>query len=264
MRAIPRADVRGFRVRAQQLDRDRGTLASTSVLDIGVQDTGPDGATWALAVRGLSEVDEADIVLLWTIRAAPHAYRRGDVNAIATAVGPYSDADAGKRIFDAARPLKAAGIANLDALDAVGAAMRAIVTRPTAKGEVSTRLTAVMDEPYLRYCRPCQATHLYETRSAWAPCAAAWSWSPAHRRRCCGASPASPRPHAPTPASTWSARTCGCSARPPRSTSPSRRTRRSRTSPPTGPRTSPRSRSARRSARSSPATWTPWPPGRPG
>ena len=40
--------------------------------------------------------------------------------------------------------------------------MRAIVTRPTAKGDVSTRLATVMSEPYLRYCRACQATHLYE------------------------------------------------------------------------------------------------------
>ena len=40
--------------------------------------------------------------------------------------------------------------------------MRRVVTRPTVKGEVSSRLTAVMPEPYLRWCNPCQATHLYE------------------------------------------------------------------------------------------------------
>ena len=37
-----------------------------------------------------------------------------------------------------------------------------IVTAPMAKGEVSTALTAVLDPPYLRWCRACQATHLYE------------------------------------------------------------------------------------------------------
>jgi DNA glycosylase AlkZ-like len=36
------------------------------------------------------------------------------------------------------------------------------VTRPMPKGEVSTRLTALMDPPYLRFCRPCNTTHLYE------------------------------------------------------------------------------------------------------
>jgi hypothetical protein len=30
------------------------------------------------------------------------------------------------------------------------------------KGEMSTRLTAVVDEPYKRFCRPCDAIHLYE------------------------------------------------------------------------------------------------------
>jgi DNA glycosylase AlkZ-like len=156
--------VMNFRVRAQQLDRTRGTLAQTAVLDLGVQDTGPDGGAWALALRGVdtTKLGEKDLVLLWTVRGAPHLYRRADAGKVALAVEPYSDADAGKRIFDASKPLKAAGIANLDALDEVAKQMRAIVTRPTVKGDVSTRLTTMMPEPYLRYCRPCQATHLYE------------------------------------------------------------------------------------------------------
>ena len=153
--------VMNFRVHAQQLDRTRGSLAQTAILDLGVQNTGPDGGAWALALRG-AKADEKDLVLLWTLRAAPHLYRRGDVGQVALAVEPYSEADAGKRIFDASKPLKAAGIANLDALDEVAKQMRAIVTRPTAKGDVSTRLATVMSEPYLRYCRACQATHLYE------------------------------------------------------------------------------------------------------
>src|SRR6185503_5692053 len=153
--------VMNFRVQAQQLDRTRGSLAQTAILDLGVQNTGPDGGAWALALRG-AKADENDLVLLWTLRAAPHLYRRGDVGQVALAVEPYSEADAGKRIFDASKPLKAAGIANLDALDEVAKQMRAIVTRPTVKGDVSTRLATVMSEPYLRYCRACQATHLYE------------------------------------------------------------------------------------------------------
>ena len=58
---------------------------------------------------------------------------------VAAAVEPFSDADAGKRIYDASKPLKAAGIGNLAALDAVAAAMRAVVTEPTVKGDVSGR-----------------------------------------------------------------------------------------------------------------------------
>ncbi|HEY3261153.1 MAG TPA: crosslink repair DNA glycosylase YcaQ family protein, partial [Pseudonocardiaceae bacterium] len=93
---------------------------------------------------------------------APHLYRRADVGTVAAAVEPFSDADAGKRIFDAAKPLKAAGIGNLAALDEVAAHMRAIVTKPTVKGEVSGRLATVLPEPYLRFCRRCNATHPYE------------------------------------------------------------------------------------------------------
>jgi hypothetical protein len=159
-----RAQVLAFRVRSQQLDRDSGSLDDTAVLDLGVQDTGPDGASWALALRGLAvgSLPADSLVTVWTLRGAPHVYRRADLPAVAAAVQPFSDEDAGKRIFDAAKPLRAAGIGNLQALDAVAEAMRALVTSPMVKGEVSGRLAAMMDEPYLRYCRPCAATHLYE------------------------------------------------------------------------------------------------------
>ena len=160
---MTRREVLGFRVRATQLDRDAGTLEDTAVLDIGVQDTGPDGALWALTVRGVdvSALDD-ELATVWTIRGAPHVYRRSDLPGVAAATAPFSDADAGRRIFDAAKPLKAAGIPNLTALDVVADAMRSIVTEPMVKGEMSTRLTAVLDDPYLRFCVPCNAIHTYE------------------------------------------------------------------------------------------------------
>ncbi len=161
---VDRRQVMGFRVRAQQLDRVGGALADTAVLDLGVQDTGPDGGRWALALRGVdvSAPADDDLVLLWTVRGAPHLYRRADVGRVAAAVEPFSDADAGKRIYDAAKPLKAAGITILDALDEVAARMRTIVTGPTVKGDVSGHLAELLPEPYLRFCRPCGVTHIYE------------------------------------------------------------------------------------------------------
>jgi hypothetical protein len=163
--SLSRADVLAHRVRAQQLDRvTSGTVPDTNVLDLGVQDTGPDGARWALAIRGVDvdSVAPEELVLLWTLRGAPHAYRRADLPQVAAAVAPFSEADAGKRIFDASKPLTAAGIGNLEALDRVAAVMRSVVHEPMIKGELSARVTALVDEPYLRWCRPCQATHLYE------------------------------------------------------------------------------------------------------
>jgi hypothetical protein len=162
--SVTRSQVLSFRVRAQQLDVNAVELANAAVLDIGVQDTGPDGAGWALSNRGVdtAKLSGDELVMVWTLRGAPHLYRREDLPWVAAAVEPFSDADAGKRIFDAAKPLKAAGISNLTALDAVASAMRSVVTEPMVKGEVSTRLTALMEPPYLRFCRPCNTTHLYE------------------------------------------------------------------------------------------------------
>ena len=159
---LTRRDVLCFRARAQQLGRSGGSLEDTAVLDLGVQDTGTDGAAWALALRGLPDSPADELVLLWTLRGAPHVYRRADLGGVAAATAPFSEADAAKRMFDAARPLKAAGIPALEGLDTVAARMREIVDRPTVKGELSTRLTAVLEEPYLRDCVPCGAIHAYE------------------------------------------------------------------------------------------------------
>ncbi|MFC3494637.1 winged helix DNA-binding domain-containing protein [Glycomyces rhizosphaerae] len=166
---IQRQQVQRYRVHAQQLDRERGTVADTAALDLGVQDTGPDGALWALEVRGVDTAGlgaaaehHEELVWLWTLRGAPHCYRRADVEQVAAAVAPWSEADAAKRIFDASKPLKDAGIPVLEALDAVAGQMRAIVKEPMVKGELSTRLHEAMPDPYQRYCRSCDAVHLYE------------------------------------------------------------------------------------------------------
>jgi hypothetical protein len=157
-----RRQVLAFRVHAQQLDREAGTLDDTAVLDLGVQDTGPDGGRWALALRGVPSPADDALATVWTVRGAPHLYRRADLPGVAAATAPFSDADAGKRIYNAAKPLRAAGIGNLEGLDAVAATMRELVTAPMVKGEVSGRLTELLPEPHLQFCRPCGATHPYE------------------------------------------------------------------------------------------------------
>ena len=162
---VTRRDVLRFRMRRHQLDRAPGTASGptdVAVLDYGVQDTGGDGAAWALAVRGAPAAGADDLAFAWTWRGAPHAYRRADLAEVALATAPLSEGDAAKRIFDAARPLKAAGIPVLEGLRVVAEHMRDIVRTPLVKGEVSRRLAEVLDEPYLRWCRVCQSTHSYE------------------------------------------------------------------------------------------------------
>src|SRR5699024_7927549 len=119
-------------------------------------------SAWALACRGLDPAAAgSDLALAWTLRGAPHAYRKRDLTAISFATSPFDEADAAKRIFDASKPLREAGIAILDGLNSIAVTLVDIVTSPMPKGEVSTLLTEAMDEPFLRWCRPCQTTHLY-------------------------------------------------------------------------------------------------------
>ncbi|WP_188940446.1 DNA glycosylase AlkZ-like family protein [Nakamurella endophytica] len=160
---MSRAEALAERLAATGLDGVPRDVAEVPALDLGVQDTGPDGARWALAQRG-ADVDLADprLATVWTVRGAPHVYRRADLAGVAAATQPFSDADAGKRIYDAAKPLKAAGIGILEALDTIAGEMRAVTGEPTVKGEVSRRLAERLPAPYLRQCRPCRAVHLYE------------------------------------------------------------------------------------------------------
>jgi hypothetical protein len=164
---VSRDAVLAFRLRRHQLTGDRpADPAEVAILDFGVQDTGTDGAAWALRNRTAEGTDPTITtdrsLLAWTIRGAPHAYRRSDLPDVAVATAPFSDADAASRVFDAAKAFREAGIPVLDALRDVASAMRRIVTAPMAKGELSGRLTGEMAAPFLRQCRPCQAVHLYE------------------------------------------------------------------------------------------------------
>jgi hypothetical protein len=167
---MDREEALARRIAAQQLDRptDERPVTDAAVLDLGVQDTGRDAASWALANRGVPLDGPAalaaspDVALVWSLRGAPHYYRRADLPGLVDATAPYSDADARKRTLDASRPLTAAGIGMREGMGVVAATMREVVTDPTPKGELSAGLTARLPEPYLRWCNPCQAIHVYE------------------------------------------------------------------------------------------------------
>ena len=170
MRKLSREQVLAGRIRAQQLDREPTDRPPTdaAILDLGVQETGRDAASWALVNRGvpLADTDELyeceELALVWTLRGAPHFYRRAELPDVLTATSPFSDADAAKRIVSAAKPLAEAGIGARDGLAQVAKELRAVVDRPRVKGEVSGRLTARLSEPHLRDCRRCDAIHPWE------------------------------------------------------------------------------------------------------
>ena len=161
---LTRAQALAHRLRAQQLDGRSRPLGEVAVLDLGVQDSGPDGAAWVLACRGVAPDEAAsdDLALAWTLRTAPHLHRRADLAGVAAALEPRSDADAAARLGTAAKPLRAAGVGALEGLDVVTAAVRSVVTAPTVKGEASGRASALLEGPHLRDCPACGATHVHE------------------------------------------------------------------------------------------------------
>ena len=167
---MKREEAVAYAIHAQQLDRAAGQDDPTSaaIFDFGIQDTGRDGASWALANRGFPVVSAADlesrpeIGLVWTLRSAPHFYRRADLADVLVATSPFSEADAAKRMVGAGKPLTDAGIDILDGLTQVATAMREVVEQPMSKGEVSTALTGRLAPPYLRNCVSCGATHSWE------------------------------------------------------------------------------------------------------
>ncbi len=158
------------RIGAQQLDRgpDTREVTEAAVLDFGVQDTGRDGASWALANRGVSLAgpaalaDCAELALVWTLRSSPHYYRRQDLPGVLDATSPYSDADAQKRTVNAGKAFVSAGVSPTDGLGVVAGVLRDVVTQPMVKGEVSAALSRRLPAPYLRSCRPCGTDHCYE------------------------------------------------------------------------------------------------------
>jgi Winged helix DNA-binding domain len=172
---MKRSEVLAHRIHVQQLDRVQSgpsvlgeAITDAAIFDFGVQDTGRDGASWALANRGVpirntSELETSpEVALAWTLRASPHYYRRADLPEVLVATSPLSDRDAAKRIVGADKPLKEAGIPTVAGLSEVAKQLRQVVTDPMLKGDVSTQLTGRLDPPYVRYCRACQATHSWE------------------------------------------------------------------------------------------------------
>ena len=92
MTSLTREQVLRFRVHAQQLDRERGADEDAAVLDLGVQETGPGGALWALENRG-ARPRPGSTFLAWTLRgpelasAIIGATRPEQVHANAAAAG---------------------------------------------------------------------------------------------------------------------------------------------------------------------------------
>ncbi len=167
---LSREQVIGYRVAAQGLHREAGSVAELGVLDIGVQEAMGHSASVIFGAR-LPDVAAARppvgpghrLALAWTLRGAPHVHRRADLDRMAAALWPLSEADATVRLNETGPSIARKGLAALDQFTAAVEAMRAVVREPTAKGAASGAVTARLPEAMWRDCRPCGTRHISDS-----------------------------------------------------------------------------------------------------
>jgi hypothetical protein len=181
---VSREQVIAYRVEAQQLHRTGRQVRSLAVLDIGVQEAAGDQARLAFDAR-LPETPrrdafgpEATLALVWSVRGAPHVHRRGQLDELAGALYPLSEADAAGRLNETGPSVKRAGISALDQFATATQAMRSVVRKPTAKGAASTAVSKAIPAPMLRACRACGTSHISDSAMRTASLAAGLELQP--------------------------------------------------------------------------------------
>jgi hypothetical protein len=181
---IVREQVLGYRVAAQGLDRSGRSVGALPVLDLGIQDSGAEAARLAFDAR-LPKKPPADgigpgkpLALTWSLRGAPHVHRRRDLDALAGALFPLSEADARGRLNETGPSVQRAGIPALEQYAIAVAAMREVVTAATAKGAASTAVTKRIPKVMWRDCRACRAEHISDSAMRTATLAAGLELQP--------------------------------------------------------------------------------------
>lgn len=162
---VTREQVLAYRVAAQQLDRSARCPQEVAVLDIGIQQAMGSSASLIfdarLPVAAAAPVGPASVLALgWTLRGAPHLHRRSDLDELAGALWPLSEADARFRLGETGRTVTKSGLSALEAFGLAVAAVRTVVTQPMGKGAVSTAVTRKLPASMGRECRGCKATHV--------------------------------------------------------------------------------------------------------
>jgi hypothetical protein len=164
-----REQVIAYRVAAQGLHREGRSVGKLAVLDIGVQDAAPELARLSFDARLAKPVPAGGIgpgeplALVWSLRGAPYVHRRKDLDAVAGALYPLSEADATGRLNETGPSVARAGIEALAQFDAAVDAMRTVVKKPMGKGAASTAVTKRIPDVMGRNCRACKAVHISDS-----------------------------------------------------------------------------------------------------
>lgn len=156
---VSRSQVLAYRVREQGLLRDSEDPA---VLELGLQSTAGSSARVSLAARTTGDADLDGFDLAWTLRGAPYYHRAGELPQLAGELWPWSEADAGSRLLWEKSRTVTGGLTALETFRLMAESMRDVVTVPTTKGAASTAVTKLVPPEQTRWCRGCQAQHVYE------------------------------------------------------------------------------------------------------
>ncbi len=186
--SVSREQVIAYRVAAQGLHRESTSAGDLDVLDIGVQEAMGHPASVIFAARlDAKAVVTADriavgpghrLALTWSLRGAPHVHRRSDLDDLAGALYPLSEADAGARLNESGPSITRQGIAALEQFEIAVRTMRAVVTSPTGKGAVSTEVTKRLPAAMRRECRACRTSHISDSAMRTATLAAGLELEP--------------------------------------------------------------------------------------
>ena len=156
---VDRARVIAYRVAALGLaERTADRPADLAVLDLGVQEYTPDSMRVALAARTSADLTDDRLIMVWATRGAPHLHRRRDLPSLMKALWPVSDPDATARIQS--NQIKEGMKLGIAAFTATAKAFRKVVTRSMPRGEVSTKVSALVPRELTYDCRSCQARHI--------------------------------------------------------------------------------------------------------
>jgi hypothetical protein len=156
--AVDRKQVLAYRVSMNQLhERLDANPAGLSILDLGIPNVPAGTARQALAARSTRPLD-GDLALAWSTRGAPHLHRPADLPAIAGALWPLDDADANGRFYT--KQLPEAGKLGLTAFRSAADAFLKVVRAPTAKGDVSRAVSALVPAELTYDCGPCGSRHI--------------------------------------------------------------------------------------------------------
>jgi len=166
---VSRQQVLAYRTRAQGLLREATKVNELAVLDLGIQEAMGHPAAAAFDAR-LAKSPPKDVfgpdkplAFVWSLRGSPHVHRRRELNAVAKALYPLSEADAAGRLNETGPSVAKAGISALEQYELAVEAMAAVVTKPTAKGATSTAVTKRLPDQMARDCRPCKARHISDS-----------------------------------------------------------------------------------------------------